>query len=387
MAIIAPSAIRFAISAMVIGLVSGIMATASPLARRPIQTYSGGVPRGWCIKSRKARQGGVRRFVLLRDTVRAVGPWRRSGRYQFSTGHRVGPTRWKPPAWPAARRQEACNVRKRQSVRRLDSGKLRSPPGALDLRGIRRRSGTARGFVFPDRRSRDRRRQRGRHAGAGTAAVAGSQLHRYRPQSADARLRGEPTGGRPSHPLAEGRCTGAAVRRCHLRSRLLPVRRDVLSRSPMRIPRGKAGAQARWTLPVQRVGSHRGQRIRERCHERPGGAVCRRSPTIPGAHAARLPRHHPDPSRPRGGGICRRCRRDPSQAEPRTIAARAGCRLLPGHPASQRDRSQSPRQARGCYRPCRVSDREPVRNWRSRCQDPGAHHFGRRPDGASANVN
>ena len=40
--------------------------------------------------------------------------------------------------------------------------------------------------------------------------------------------------GQP-HPLATGGCAGAAVRRRHLRSGLLPVRRHVLSRSAVRL--------------------------------------------------------------------------------------------------------------------------------------------------------
>src|SRR5277367_1589596 len=45
--------------------------------------------------------------------------------------------------------------------------------------------------------------------------------------------------------LAPRRCSGTAVRRCGLRSRLLPVRRDVLSRSYIGLSRSKASPKAR----------------------------------------------------------------------------------------------------------------------------------------------
>ena len=61
------------------------------------------------------------------------------------------------------------------------------------------------------------------------------------------------------------------------------------------LPRGAARAEARRTLPVQRLGPHRGERIRRR---RDGGArraLSRRSAALHGAHAARLSRHGADP--------------------------------------------------------------------------------------------
>jgi SAM-dependent methyltransferase len=48
---------------------------------------------------------------------------------------------------------------------------------------------------------------------------------------------------------------------CRLRSCLLPVRRDVLSRPHIWLPRSKASAEARRALSIQRMGSHRGEYI------------------------------------------------------------------------------------------------------------------------------
>ncbi len=53
--------------------------------------------------------------------------------------------------------------------------------------------------------------------------------------------------------------------------RLLPVRRHVLPRPPFRLSRGPPRAQAGRMFPVQRVGPHRGERVRGRCDERARG--------------------------------------------------------------------------------------------------------------------
>jgi ubiquinone/menaquinone biosynthesis C-methylase UbiE len=47
----------------------------------------------------------------------------------------------------------------------------------------------------------------------------------------------------------------------NVRSRLLPVRRDVLSRPHIWLPRSKASFEARRTFFIQRMGSHRGERF------------------------------------------------------------------------------------------------------------------------------
>ena len=74
---------------------------------------------------------------------------------------------------------------------------------------------------------------------------------------------------------AQADAQGAAVRRCRLRSGLLPVRRHVLPRPPKALPRGPTGAQAGRTFPVQRLGPDRGERIRRRRDERARGSFSR----------------------------------------------------------------------------------------------------------------
>ena len=120
--------------------------------------------------------------------------------------------------------------------------------------------------------------------------------------------------------------------------RLLPVRRHVLSRSPIRLPGGQAGAQTGRMFPVQRLGPHRGERVRRRCHERAGGILSERPAPLHGAHAARLSRHRADPQRSGEGRFRRRDDRDPGGAEPRPLCPLCRTGLLPGHPAAQRDR-------------------------------------------------
>ncbi len=48
-------------------------------------------------------------------------------------------------------------------------------------------------------------------------------------------------------------------------------------------------------FPLQRLGSHRGKRLRRRRHERACRVLPRRPAAHDGAHAARLLRHRPDP--------------------------------------------------------------------------------------------
>ena len=76
------------------------------------------------------------------------------------------------------------------------------------------------------------------------------------------------------------RTTGTPVRRCRLRSRVLPVRRHVLPRPPEGLPGGKEGTQDRRMFLVQRLGPHRAERLRERCHERARRSLPERPPRL-----------------------------------------------------------------------------------------------------------
>ena len=63
-------------------------------------------------------------------------------------------------------------------------------------------------------------------------------------------------------------------------------------------------------FPVQRLGSHRGERVRRRRHRRPCDVLSGRPSPLPGPHAPRLSRHRADPQRSGEGGLYRRDDRD-----------------------------------------------------------------------------
>ena len=67
-----------------------------------------------------------------------------------------------------------------------------------------------------------------------------------------------------------------------------------------------------------------------------------------------------------------------TKAEESRAPSPASCRdrLLPGHAAAQRDRSQKRRETRGCNRPCRSRHRAQAWKRRGDRQDPGACHSG-----------
>ncbi len=81
----------------------------------------------------------------------------------------------------------------RQGLRGVDPRELRPLHGAVDLRAVRGRHRTPSERPHPAIRARDRRRYRGRDASACTAVVRRDDLHRNRPQPADA--------GASQHPL------------------------------------------------------------------------------------------------------------------------------------------------------------------------------------------
>ena len=95
------------------------------------------------------------------------------------------------------------------------------------------------------------------------AAAAGDAHRGHRSQPADARPGREAAAGRHRR-VAAGRCARPAVRRSKLRCRGLPVRRDVLSRQGAGLQGSAPGAEAGRALPVQRLGPHRGERVRRR---------------------------------------------------------------------------------------------------------------------------
>jgi SAM-dependent methyltransferase len=59
-------------------------------------------------------------------------------------------------------------------------------------------------------------------------------------------------------------------------------------------------------FPVQRMGPHRGKRVRGRCDQRARGIFSERSAALHGAHAARLSRHRADPERSGEGRLFER---------------------------------------------------------------------------------
>ena len=153
------------------------------------------------------------------------------------------------------------NVGIRQGVRRLGSGKLRPLYGAVDFRAVRRGYCMTRSVLLAKRRFGNRRGQRGCHSRSGAKAVPRRKLCRNRPEPADGRLRRIATTSRRADQMAPSGRIGVAVQRCGLRSRLLPVRRDVLPRPNSWLSRSKASPEVRRTLFIQRMGSHRGERF------------------------------------------------------------------------------------------------------------------------------
>ena len=103
------------------------------------------------------------------------------------------------------------NVENRQGVRRLDSGKLRPLYGAVDFRGVRRRSCRTSSVLLAKRSFGNRCGHRSCHPRIGSKTVARRKLCRNRPQPANARLRRLATRFRQSHQMATGGCSGAAI--------------------------------------------------------------------------------------------------------------------------------------------------------------------------------
>ena len=169
---------------------------------------------------------------------------------------------------------------------------------------------------FPGARA-CRRHGRG-HPRADTGLARACRPACDRPQPGDAR---PCRGGR--HPAAgavgAGRRPAPPVRRRELRRRRLPVRRDVLpGQGPVRSPRHGACSAGR-DAGVQRLGPHRGERVRRRRHDGAGPPLPGGSSTVHGAHAARLLRPGGHLARPGERGV---------RATPRieTVAARSRAR-------------------------------------------------------------
>ena len=124
--------------------------------------------------------------------------------------------------------------------------------------------------------------------------------------------------------VASGGCSALPFEKVGLRSRLLPVRRDVLSRPHSRLPRSKAGPEARRTFLVQRMGSHRGERFCRRCDECLGEDF----PNDPPRFMARTPHGYHDTALIRSeleAGRFFPCGdRDDSGAKPRLVSAHSG---------------------------------------------------------------
>ena len=140
--------------------------------------------------------------------------------------------------------------------------------------------------------------------------------------------------------VAPGRRHAAAVRRRSVRRGRLPVRRHVLPRQGQGVRGSAARAQAGRRLPVQRLGSDRGERIRRHRDDRAG---IRCSPTIRRA-SWRARRTAITIARPSSGispaaGSPRRPRIDTVAARSRAASPRdPGDRVLPGNAAAKRDR-------------------------------------------------
>ena len=224
----------------------------------------------------------------------------------------------------------------------------------------------------------NRRRQRCGDARAGSQTFGRCQLRRDRPQSADARLcrlaakRGQP------HPVAPGRRAGVAVRRCQFRSGVLPVRRDVLPGSPIRIPGSR-----RVLKPGGCFLFNVWDRIEENVFaDDVTNALATFFPSDPPRFLARTPHGYHDTAlirtRSGEGGLYQRDDRDPGSGEPRALAASCRHRLLPGNAIAQRDRGERRGQAHGRHRPRGRRDRKAARKRRDRRQDLGPRHH--RPD-------
>ncbi|MNY15911.1 hypothetical protein D3C86_1491500 [compost metagenome] len=145
----------------------------------------------------------------------------------------------------------------RSSVCGHDPEVLRHVHGSVDLRDLCRRSGRA-GCGRPARRGAgDGSRQRRGHARACAQAGRRRALCGDRPQPAHARLCRQPARARQPHRMEAGGRAQPSVRGGVIRRCLLPVRRDVLSRSGRRLCRGASRAEAGRAFHLQCLGSHR----------------------------------------------------------------------------------------------------------------------------------
>ena len=180
---------------------------------------------------------------------------------------------------------------------------------------------------------------------------------------------------RQPHQLATGGCAGVAVRGCRFRSGVLPVRRDVLSRSPVRLPRGPAGAQS----PADISCSTSGIASRRTCSPTTSPTRWRTFfPNDPPRFMARTPHGYHDTALIRSdlakAGFYDVDDRDQGGAEPRPLCPPCRAGLLPGNPAAQRDRSAGSGPAGGRDRPCGRRHRRQARQRRDFGQDPGPCH-------------
>ena len=138
---------------------------------------------------------------------------------------------------------------------------------------------------------------------------AGRQLRRDRPQPADARL---------CRRATERDTVSAGARQMHrrCRSKMPPSMSCAASSASCSSPTARratarhGGYSSPGTFPVQRLGSHRGERVCGRRDERARGIFPERSAALPGAHAARLSRHRADPERIGEGRFFQRGDRD-----------------------------------------------------------------------------
>ena len=225
-----------------------------------------------------------------------------------------------------------------KTVRRIDPRNLRPLPGAADLRALCRGSRRAGAAVKP------RMSWKRLPAPASLTRAIASRLARTRASSppistsrCSTRRCGTATDSRDR--LAAGRCAGAAVRRCKLRCRRLPVRRDVLSRQGPGLPGGAPGAEAGRTFPVQCMGPDCRKRICRRRHRGAGRALSRRSARF----MARTPHGYLDVGRirdgSRGAGFTDNFDRADGGHKQGRLAPRCCDRLLPRNAAAQRNRS------------------------------------------------
>ena len=103
--------------------------------------------------------------------------------------------------------------------------------------------------------------------------------------------------GADAELMAAGGRAGPALRRCLVRCRLLPVRRDVFPQPGRRLRRSAPCAEAWRALRPQCLGPHRRERVCRRRQQRRRGGFCARSSAIPRPHAAWLSRYRIDSRR------------------------------------------------------------------------------------------